>query len=208
MSDATDPIMSLATRARVLVVVFWAVGVPLTLLSFVAIPRALDSTAAASRWLWILVPVLGLAVAITCIRALLRMSARAGGAVFERRWLGRYYAELLIAFIVYLALFTVAAKMVPSAPDPTIRTIAGVAPAVGLILIFVAVVRLVLRADDYHRARLLLSFAVTAAVTALWTSCYALLESLGFPKLNMFWIPLSMTATWAAWSIGRALLGR
>jgi energy-converting hydrogenase Eha subunit E len=200
--------MNLATRARILVVVFWAVGVPLVLLSFVAIPRALNPAAGASRVLWILVPVLGLAVASTCLGGLLRMSARAGGAVFERRWLGRYYLELLIAFVVYLALFTVAVKIVPTAQNPTVRTLAGLAPAVGLVLIFVAVVRLVRRADDYHRARLLLSFAVTAGVTSLWTSCYALLESLGFPRLNMFWIPLSMTVTWGAWSIGRALLGR
>jgi hypothetical protein len=200
--------MNLATRARILVVVFWAVGVPLIVLSFVAIPRALNPVTPASRLLWILVPVLGLAVAISCIRALLRMSARAGGAAFERRWLGRYYVELLIAFIVYLALFTVAVTIVPTAQNPAVRALAGLAPAVGLVLIFVAIVRLVHRADDYHRVRLLQSFAATAAITALWTSCYALLESLGFPKLHMFWIPISMTATWAAWSIGRALLGR
>jgi hypothetical protein len=200
--------MNLALRARILVVVFWAVGVPLIVFSFVAIPRALDPAAAASRLLWILVPVLGLAVAIGCLRALLRMSARAGGAVFERRWLGRYYLELLVAFIAYLVLFTVAVRIVPTAHNPTVRTLAGLAPAVGLVLIFGAAVRLVQRADDYHRGRLLQSFAVTAAVTALWTSCYALLESLGFPKLNMFWLPLSMTATWGAWSIGRVLLGR
>jgi hypothetical protein len=42
----------------------------------VAIPRALNPVAPASRLLWILVPVLGLVVAISCIRALLRMSAR------------------------------------------------------------------------------------------------------------------------------------
>jgi hypothetical protein len=200
--------MNLATRARILVVVFWAVGVPLIVLSFEAIPRALNPAAPASRLLWILVPVIGLAVAILCIRALLRMSARAGGAVFERRWLGRYYVELLIAFIVYLALFAAAVKIVPTAQNPVVRTLAGLAPAVGLVLIFVAVVRLVHRADDYHRVRLLQSFAATAAITALWTSCYVLLESLGFPKLHMFWIPTSMTATWATWSIGRALLER
>jgi hypothetical protein len=190
------------------VILFWVIGVPLTALSFVAIPRALNASAPATRLLWTLVPVVGLTVAISCIRALFRMSVRGGGAAFDRRWLGRYYVELLVAFIVYLGLFTVAARFVPSAQSPAIRTVVGIAPALGLVLIFVAVVRLVQRADDYHRTRLLQSFAVTAAVTALWTSCYALLESLGFPKLNMFWIPMGMTATWACWSIGRALLGR
>jgi hypothetical protein len=200
--------VNLATRARLLVAVFWAAAVPLMALSFVAIPRALNPAAPASRLLWILVPVLGVAVAIACLGALLRMSARAGGAVFERQWLGRYYVEVLIAFIVYLALFALAVDIVPTAQDATVRTLAGLAPTVGLLLIFVAVVHLVQRADDYHRARLLQSFAATAAITALWTSCYAVLENLGFPKLHMSWVPNSMTATWAAWSIGRALLGR
>ena len=67
--------MNLATRVRILVVIFWAIGMPLIVLSFVAIPLALNPAAPASRLLWILVPVLGLAVSISCIRALLRMSA-------------------------------------------------------------------------------------------------------------------------------------
>ncbi len=178
--------MNLAARARILVLIFWAVGVPLIVLSFVAIPRALNPAAPAGRWSWFLVPVLGLGAAIWCIRTLLRISARAGGAVFERRWLGRYYVELLIAVIVYLALFTITVKVLPIIQDPAVRILIGLAPAVGLVLIFVAVVRLVQRADDYHRVRLLPSFAATAAITALWTSCYALLEGLGFPKLHIW----------------------
>ncbi|HEV2703303.1 MAG TPA: hypothetical protein VGV09_16875 [Steroidobacteraceae bacterium] len=200
--------MSPTSRARILVTVFWAVAMPLIGLSFVAIPHALGHAAVMQRLAWVLVPVAGLAIGISCIRALLRLDARAGGARFERRWLGRYYLELLAAFLIYLALFTAAGKFAPGERDPMIRTLVGVAPAIGLVLILIAVVRLVRRADDYHRTRLTQSFAATAAITALWTGCYAFLESVGFPKLNMFWIPLSMTATWALWSIGRAVLGR
>jgi hypothetical protein len=136
------------------------------------------------------------------------MDARAGGVRFERQWLGRYYAEFLIAFLVYLALSTVAVTVAPTVHDSGIRTLVGLAPSLGMALIIIAIVRWVRRADDYHRARLLESFAVTAAVTAFWTSSYSFLETVGFPRLNTFWIPVGMTTTWFAWSIGRALLGR
>jgi hypothetical protein len=201
-------IMNQAMKARILVLVFWALGMPLIVLSFVAIPRALDSDAVATRLMWIFVPVLGLLVAISCIRTLLRMDARAGGAAFDRFWLGRYYVEILVAFMIYLALFAVALKIAPTVPDPGVRMLVGLAPVLGMALILIAIVRWVRRADEYHRERLLESFAATAAITALWASGYSFLEGVGFPKLNMFWIPMSMMATWAAWSIGRAILGR
>jgi hypothetical protein len=195
-------------KARILVVVFWVLGVPLVVLSFVALPRALNEGSLATRVLWTSVPLLGLLISVSSIRTLLRIDARAGGAAFDRKWLGRYYLEVLVAFTIYLALFTVAAKIAPSAQNPGVRTLVGLSPALGVALILAAAVRLVRRADDYHRARLLESFAVTTAITAFWTSSYSFLEGIGFPKLNMFWIPISMTAIWAGWSIGRAILGR
>ncbi len=195
-------------KARALVIVFWVLGMPLIVLSFVAIPQALSAGALAARLSWTIVPVLGLVVCAACIVALLRNDARGGGARFDRHWLGRYYLELLAAFIFYLVLFAVAVEFAPAAHDPDIRALLGVAPMLGLALIVIAVVRLVRRADDYHRARLLESFAVTAAVTAFWTSSYSLLESVGFPPLHLFWVPLSMTVTWAVWSVWRGALGR
>lgn len=200
--------MNPALKARMLVLVFWVLGMPLTALSFVAIPQALGPGALAARLSWGVVPVLGLCICTASIVALLRNDARAGGASFDRRWLGRYYMEILIAFILYLLLFAVSVELAHAAPDPRVRILIGVAPVFGLASMLIAVVRLVRHADDYHRARLLESFAATAAVTALWTSGYSFLESVGFPPLHLFWIPLSMTVTWAAWSLGRALLGR
>lgn len=200
--------MNPAIQARALVVVFWAVGVPLMTLSFVAIPRALTPGPLPARAAWVVVPVLGLLTVVSCILTLLRMDARAGGVRFERQWLGRYYIEILVAFLVYLALSTAAVTVGPTVRDPNIRTLVGLAPTLGMALIIVAIVRWVRRADDYLRARLLESFAVTAAVTAFWTCSYSFLEVVGCPRLDTFWIPISMTTTWLAWSIGRALLGR
>lgn len=195
-------------KARALVIAFWVLGMPLIALSFVAIPHALGARGLGAGLSWTLVPVLGMIICAACIVALLRNDARAGGASFDRRWLGHYYVGILVAFILYLLLFAASVELAPAAHDPGVRTLIRLSPALGLALILIAVVRLVRRADDYHRARLLESFAVTAAVTAFWTGAYSFLESVGFPRLHLSWIPLSMTATWAAWSLGRALLGR
>src|SRR5882762_6808362 len=112
-------------KARILVVVFWALGVPLVVLSFVALPRALSEGSLATRVLWTSVPLLGLLIAVSSIRTLLRMDARAGGAAFDRKWLGRYYLEVLVAFTIYLALFTVAVKIAPTTQDPGVRALVG-----------------------------------------------------------------------------------
>lgn len=199
-----NPLMT----ARALVIVFWVLGVPLTALGFVAIPHALGSADLAARLSWTIVPLFGLLICTFCIVTLLRMDRRAGGTGFDRRWLGRYYLEILISFVIYLALLAVSGEFAPAAQDPGARTLISVIPALGIALLLIAVVRLVRSADEYHRARLLESFAVTAAVTAFWTSVYSFLEGAGFPRLHLFWVPLSMTPTWAAWSIGRALLRR
>jgi hypothetical protein len=194
-------------KAPLLVVVFWAVGAPLIVLSFVALPRALSQGSATSRVVWALVPVAGLLVAIGCLRTLLRIDARAGGAAFDRQWFGRYYRELLPAFIVYLALFAMTMKIAPTVQGSGARVLVGLAPVLGIALILIAVVRLIRRADEYHRRRLLESIAVTAAITVLWTSGYSFLEIAGFPRLHMFWVPVSMMVMWVTWSVGRALLG-
>jgi len=194
--------------ARVLVVVFWAVGMPLAALSFVAIPRALSAGPLLTRVGWAVVPVLGLLTVILCIRTLLRMDARAGGARFDRQWLGRYYVEILIAFIVYLMLSTVVVTVAPGMRDSGLRTLIGLVPSLGMALIIAVIMRWLRNADEYHRARLLESFAVTAAVTVFWTSSYSYLEMIGLPRLNSFWVPVVMTTTWFVWSIGRAIVGR
>ncbi|HUK01508.1 MAG TPA: hypothetical protein VLW26_04440 [Steroidobacteraceae bacterium] len=195
-------------KARVLVLLFWVLGMPLLVLSFVAVPNAFSPGPLLARVSWSFVPVLGLIVAGTCILTLLRLDARSGGARFDRQWLGRYYVEALVGFIVYLALFTVGVTVAPTVQDPTLRVLIALAPAAGIALIIVAVVRLVRRADEYHRARMLQSSAVAAAFTVLWTSCYSFLEIIGFPKLHMAWIPNSLMAVWLGWGAGRALLGR
>lgn len=200
--------MNQAAQAKLLILLFWAVGIPLMVLSFVAVPRMLSPGSLPIRATWALVPVLGLITVVTCLRALLRMDARAGGAAFNRRWLGRYYVEILIAFIVYVVLFGVTVRIAPTVRDPDSHLLIGLLPALGLGLIVAAIVRWVGRADDYHRARLMESIAVTAAVTAFWTCSYSILEAVGFPRLHLFWVPVGMTVTWFVWSGGRALLGR
>jgi len=191
-----------------LIGLFWAVAVPLLVVSPVAIEQAARPGPLLVRATWTLVPVLGLLVAIGSLASLLRMAARAGEARFFRQWLSRYYIELFIAIVVYLALLGAAVTLAPILTDPTLHVLVSLAPSAGIALCIVAVIRWVRRADEYHRRRLLESFAVAAAATVLWTTAYSQLEWAGFPRLNMAWVPDSMFVTWLAWSAGRAALGR
>jgi hypothetical protein len=195
-------------QARLLVALFWVIGMPLTILSFTAVPLAVRPGPLLERILWALVPVVGPGTLVLSARALLRLQRLRGGARFFLQWNGRYYVELLCAFLVYLATGALAELLVPQLADGTGRVLVSLAPTAGLALMIAAVVRWVRRADEYHRARLLESFAVTAGVTVLWTSGYAWLTAAGVPSPPIQWVPGLMVLVWALWSMGRAALSR
>jgi hypothetical protein len=172
------------------------------------IPRALQPGDPLTRAAWVAFPVVGFAIVIACLFVLWRRQLRAGEGVFERRWLGRYYVELFIAALVYIALSIACVRLIPTTDEPVPRALTGLAPALGIGLIFIAIVRWVRRADEFQRARLLESFAVVAAATGFWTWSYGFLEVAGFPRLSMFWVWSVMVAVWLVWSGARAVLKR
>jgi hypothetical protein len=201
--------MNRGATTKLLVGIVWAIGMPMLVLGgMYGIPKALLPGALLTRAGWGAVPVTGLAIVIACIFALWRRQVRAGGNVFERQWYGRYYVETLLALLVYLTVSIICARLVPTIHEPALRVLAGLAPAIGITLILIAIVRWVRRADEFHRTRLLESFAVVAAVTGLWTWSYGFLEVVGFPRLSMFWVWGVMVAVWLAWSGARAMLQR
>ncbi len=201
--------MNQHTSSKLLVGLFWLIGMPMFVLGdMYGLPVALQPGSPLSRVAWGAIPVVGLAVAIGCIATLLRRHARTGGAVFDRRWYGRYYVEVLIATIVYIALCIACALLLKIIADSTLRVLVGLAPSVGIALIILAMVRWVMRADEFQRKRLLESFAVVAAITALWTWSYGILELVGFPRLSMLSVWPVMVALWIAWSGARAMLRR
>jgi len=201
--------MNRGATNKLLVGFVWSIGVPMIVLGgLYGIPRALLPGEVLTRAVWAAVPVVGFAIVIACIFTLWRRQVRAGGAVFERRWLGRYYIELLIATLVYIALSIASVRLISTIREPVWRALAGLAPTVGIVLILIAIVRWVRRADEFQRARLLESFAVVAAVTGLWTWSYGFLEVAGFPRLSMFWVWGVMVAVWLIWSGARAMFQR
>jgi hypothetical protein len=194
---------------KLLVGFVWSFGVPMIVLGgLYGIPRALLPGELLTRAAWAAVPVVGFAIVIACIFMLWRRQVRDGGAVFERRWLGRYYVELLVAALVYIALSITCVRFIPTIHEPVPRVLAGLAPTIGILLILVATVRWVKCADEFQRVRLLESFAVVAAITGLWTWSYGFLEVAGFPRLSMFWVWSVMVGVWLIWSCARAILHR
>ncbi len=201
--------MNQHTSSKLLVGLFWLVGMPMFVLGdMYGVPKALLPGSPLSRAAWGAIPAVGLAVAIACIATLWRRHARGGGAVFDRRWYGRYYVEVLIATIVYIALSIACALLLKTIADSTLRILVGLVPSVGIALIILAMVRWVMRADEFQRKGLLESFAVVAAITGLWTWSYGILEIVGLPRLSMLWVWPVMVALWIAWSGARAMLRR
>ena len=113
-----------------------------------------------------------------------------------------------IATIVYIALSIACALLLKTIADSTLRILVGLVPSVGIALIILAMVRWVMRADEFQRKGLLESFAVVAAITGLWTWSYGILEIVGLPRLSMLWVWPVMVALWIAWSGARAMLRR
>jgi len=75
-------------------------------------------------------------------------------------------------------------------PQGSTRSALILTPILPTLLILATACWVYKACDEYVRARILKSVAITAAVVALSTSSYFILELFGFPRLSMLWINL------------------
>ena len=75
-------------------------------------------------------------------------------------------------------------------PQGSTRSALILTPILPTLLILATAYWVYKACDEYIRARILKSVAITAAVVALSTSSYFILELFGFPRLSMLWINL------------------
>jgi hypothetical protein len=187
---------------RGLLLLIWGIGQPLLVLGCIfGIPRAFAAHDRSHQLAWAALPAIGF-VAIVCgLIAIQRRGSRTGTAVFERRWLGRYYLEVYAAIAIYILLAVICLPLVHSVGSPTAQLLLALAPGIGVLGMAIAIARWILSADEYQRQRLLEAVAVGGAITAVWTMIYGFLEQVGFPRLSMFWVWPVMALTWGAWSL-------
>jgi hypothetical protein len=81
-----------------------------------------------------------------------------------------YFIELLSAHILFFAIYFISAVVWKKMPTGLGQMLVLCSPVLPVCLMLVAV------------------WALTAAITFLWTFAYGLLESVGWPHLSLIWI--------------------
>lgn len=202
--------MSASTRLeKSLVAIVWGMGLSMLLLGcMLCIPRAFAAREPLMRIAWALVPTVGMASTVVCTVITMRRGTWRGGAVFERRWFGRYYIEMFVATAIYIALAMICVPVALLVKTTAARVLLALAPTVGILAMALAIVRWIRSADEFQRQRLTQAVAFAAVATAVWTMSYGFLETIGFPRLSMFWVWPIMAAMWGAWSLIHRLLKR
>ena len=126
----------------------------------------------------------------------------------EKRIARLYYLELFGAIALYTLILVAAIRYGrPMAPG-ALRTAVLLSPMIGFAGGVWAIARLIGRADEYVRMRLLENVSLAAAITAGLTFSYGFLETAGFPKQSMFVVWCVLCLSFGAVQIVRKVLDR
>lgn len=120
--------------------------------------------------------------------------------MLERDAKRKYYWELGLGLVFYVAVLSVSLRTVDRLHPGFLRTVVALAPAIPVFAVVWVIARSFRRMDEFVRLRSLESIAVAAAVTAGVTFTYGFLESAGFPRQSMFWVWGIMGFTWGTHS--------
>ena len=109
--------------------------------------------------------------------------------------LQRYLIEIVSAHLLFFLVLFLSLRTCHHMASGILRTLVLCAPAIPVALMIAAVARFYRACDEYQRQGMLQNWALTGAVTFLWTFTYGLLEASGFPPLNLVWICPAMGLT-------------
>jgi len=120
----------------------------------------------------------------------------------------RYFLELGGSMALYVLAIAGPLSLAESMEPGLARTLLLIAPAISVFVVVWVIARQFRRMDEFIRLRSLESIAVAGAVTAGLALTYGLLESVGFPRLSMFWVWGSMGFVWGTHSCLRCVFSR
>lgn len=126
----------------------------------------------------------------------------------EREAKRRYFLELGGAMALYVAAIAGPLSLAEPLEAGWTRTLLLIATAIPVFLVVWVIARQFRRMDEFIRLRSLESIAIAGAVTAGLALTYGLLETVGFPKLSMFWVWASMGFVWGTHACLRSLFSR
>lgn len=108
----------------------------------------------------------------------------------------RYGAEFLAAMALYVIVILLATHLLKSHPHEPWRALIALMPLIPIALIFVAVLRFMLRTDEMIRRMHVNALAITAGLTAFLALSWGCLEMAGLPKLSAWWTFVCVDIIW------------
>ncbi|KPD27228.1 hypothetical protein ABZR71_25480 [Pseudomonas paraeruginosa] len=109
----------------------------------------------------------------------------------------RFFLELLLALAAYAAAVLLSGQFLAGLEAGAGRVLLALLPVPPMIAMALVVIRQLRRLDEMGRRIHLEALALAFVCTALLTFAYGFLETIGFPKLSMFFVWPLMGATWA-----------
>ena len=125
----------------------------------------------------------------------------------HRKILNRYLIEITFAHLLFFLALFLSLRTWHQMPPGIPRALVLCAPVLPVALMIAAIARFYRACDEYQRQGMLQNWALTGAVTFLWTFTYGMLEASGLPPLNLVWICPAMGLTSAFFFIVRNLRG-
>ncbi len=111
----------------------------------------------------------------------------------------RYLRELLGGMLIYIILLVSSLTLLKSIDltgTPLLAALVAIAPAIGVVLVMLALMRLLRDSDEFLQRIQLQATAFAAGVTAMVTFSYGFLENVGLPKFPTFAVLPMMILLW------------
>ncbi len=126
----------------------------------------------------------------------------------EREAKRRYFLELGGAMALYLAGIAGPLSLAEPLEAGWMRTLLLIAAVIPVFVTVWVIARQFGRTDEFVRLRAFEGIAFAGGITAGLALTYGLLETVGFPKLSMFWVWASMGFFWGTHNCLRCLFSR
>lgn len=111
----------------------------------------------------------------------------------NRRYAIHFGASMLAYSVIVLLALGLARSLTPENP---LRYAIALGPVVPLIFAFLSYVQFVRRLDEMEQRIQLEAVAISLGCTMLLTLTLGFLESVGFPHIDMIWVPVFIIVMW------------
>jgi len=115
----------------------------------------------------------------------------------QKNIMRRYMKNLFLSMVAYTIILITSLTVLKNYEFSRFwQIIISISPAVPVVFVILAVMRLLIDSDEMQQRVQLLATSFSAAVTGLITFSYGFLENVGFPKFPTFFIFPMLIAIW------------